>query len=193
MTDEIKVRKPRKKKTPLVIEVIPTKEVNNPLSKLEQEQPAPVVMEPTVTVLKSVFAYLNHGRWLVICPVCKNQTQVQIGMTLFVCSACHPATIATAKILVHTRTRAGLEQSLFREVADLAIREEALDIALAAGEQYFVEFPSNAEEIMSVLRPLDVTHINWAPSDPDIMKSHPEMIFDQTVADLKAEILAHGG
>jgi hypothetical protein len=150
---------------------------------VEPEKPTPVKFQKGV-----VYAYLNYGRWLVVCPKCKNQTQINIADKNFICYACNPAVIATAKELVHTTTKTGITQHIYRDVPDLELREKALESARANGEVYKVMFPVDKERIVATLMQLHPSHQNWAVSHPDIVAAHPEYVFDQSVQDLKDEI-----
>jgi hypothetical protein len=120
--------------------------------------------------MKTVNAYMNHGRWLVDCP--KHGTagalEVDEKDTEYIPPCCYPKSIATFMVLVKGKPQA---------VPDTSARQTARMMAHAADEVYTIVFPAKLAEIKEIMskRPVDNRH--WT---------------NETIAALKKENKAHG-
>ena len=79
-----------------------------------------------------VNTYLNHGRWLMNCPKCRQPLRV-INEEEMYCPVCWPGVLAKAM--------APLADGTFRPVPDLELVTQAKGQAAAAGECYLPVFP----------------------------------------------------
>lgn len=109
--------------------------------------------------MKTVFAEFNHGRWIAICPACREQgviSALQVEPNdVFVCPTEYPDTLAET-FIPNPRV-----QGAFNSVPDIALRDQARRSAIEAGNGYEVVFPPEKKEIERVLRFRPVFGRNW--------------------------------
>lgn len=108
-----------------------------------------------------IFAVINHNRWIAICPKCQaigslQALDVKPG-DLFICPGEYP------NILAKTFVPNARMKGAFNSVPDDVLREETRQLAIAQGNAYQVEFPSNAKQIIEALRARPVHARNWEP------------------------------
>ena len=109
--------------------------------------------------MEQVYAEYNSARWIAICPGCLAQG-IQAAMEVkpgdvFICPEEHPNIMAIT--LVPNPRMPGA----FNSVADTALRTEARQAAIGAGEAYEVIFPAEKAEIERVLRVRPRAARNW--------------------------------
>lgn len=109
--------------------------------------------------MEQVYAEYNSARWIAICPTCLVQG-IQAAMEVkpgdvFICPEEHPNIMAIT--LVPNPRLPGA----FNSVADTALRTEARQAAIGAGEAYEVIFPAEKAEIERVLRVRPRAARNW--------------------------------
>lgn len=108
-----------------------------------------------------IFAEMNHGRWIAICPVCREGLRiVAMGVKLgdlFVCPEEYPNIMAMT-LVPNLRMKGA-----FNSVPDMVLREEERKRAAADGNAHELIFPDNKGEIESLLRMRPVTARNWWP------------------------------
>jgi hypothetical protein len=120
--------------------------------------------------MKTVKAYMNHGRWLVDCP--KHGTagamEVTERDTEYIAPCCYPKIIATFT---------GVVKGSLKHVPDVSARATARNMAKQADEIYMIVFPEKLAELKAIMdaRPLNNRH--WT---------------NETIAALKKENKAHG-
>jgi hypothetical protein len=178
MTDTVK--KPRKKKVPMV-----------PVSNLEPDVTTPATVDETrvVSDVGKAYAFINAGKWMVMCPKCQNFIGCGLDDKTFICPVCHNIN-ATGLQQYSSTTRSGMKQILFRNVPDIAAREQAVDDAIAAGEEYTIVFPLEAEAITKeLLSRKDRYWQSWFPERPELRAkfTHGATKFGQSLDELKAE------
>jgi len=116
-----------------------------------------------------VNAFLNHGRWIWLCPRCHTALEAKEGNV--VCGVCWPAARAQAL--------QPIEGGLFRSVPDGALVSGAVKQAEEHGEYYVINFPAERSRIEEIVRHrARIADINWHPGE--------------TVADLIEQNKAHG-
>ena len=107
--------------------------------------------------MKQAHAYMNHGRWLVRCPVHnKGAAQVKPPIDKYIPPCCHPDIVAGFQGVVKGRVQ---------YVPDTSARKTARIQAEAAGDVYEVVFPDNWRDIESVLSRRPVENRNWTPGE----------------------------
>jgi hypothetical protein len=111
--------------------------------------------------MKIIFAQYNHGRWIGICPFCKQQgeivaLEVKPG-DIFVCPNEYPNLLA--KTLIPNPRVPGA----FNSIPDKPLQEETHHAAVKAGNGYEVDFPSEKKEIERLLRYRPLQGRNWFP------------------------------
>jgi hypothetical protein len=109
--------------------------------------------------MEQVYAEYNYARWIVKCPKCllegiQSAMEVKPG-DIFVCPEEHPNILATA-LVPNPRINGA-----FNSVADLVLRAETRQAAIAAGEAYEVIFPEEKAEIERILRVRTRDGRNW--------------------------------
>lgn len=112
-------------------------------------------------LMETIFAVINHNRWIAICPRCQaigslQAIEVKPG-DIFVCPGEHP------EILAKTFIPNPRMKGAFNSVPDEILREETRQLAIAQGNAYRVEFPGNAKQIIEALRVRPVHARNWEP------------------------------
>lgn len=140
------------------------------------------------------YAYMNHGRWLVMCPKCGSEFKVNREDRTMICFVCHPNVMANANErfetmspITHTR------QVIWRPVPDLALREAEIIAVMKDKEEYEIVFPSEAEAIEKAVSGKEGAWQNWYPDRKEIRAKYPKAsAYGQTVAQLKAEGVNHG-
>lgn len=116
-----------------------------------------------------VSAFMNHGRWIILCPRCHTALEAIEGSV--VCGVCFPKIRAQALELI--------DGGLLRSVPDSVLVAGATKQAEERGEKYAIKFPAERSQIEAVLRQrANVANINWHPGE--------------TVADLIEQNKAHG-
>lgn len=101
---------------------------------------------------KEIFAYMNHGRWIVNCPRCG--TALEASERGVICGICYPN--------IRAKAMKPIEGGLFRPVPDPEMIAEARGQAEAAGESYVVVYPPDRAQGEAVLRMRkSIGHMNW--------------------------------
>lgn len=114
-------------------------------------------------------AYMNYGRWIMICPRCT--TALPAWDTGVVCPKCYPDMMAKAF--------RPLKNGDLRPVTDVELVEAARSQARAADEEYFPIYPAERGQIEAILRLRpSPANMNW--------------IETETLEDLCNQNLEHG-
>jgi hypothetical protein len=112
--------------------------------------------------MEQVFAQVNHGRWIVICPRCQSlgiisAAEVATDETMFVCPEEYPATHANM-LIPHPR-----QKGAFLSAPDKETRKQARQTAIDIGDAYEIVFPAEKTEIERLLRYRPRAARNWYP------------------------------
>lgn len=113
----------------------------------------------------NVYAYLNHGRWIVDCPKCgkRGATLAEANPSVayysavdgeFICPKCHPGMVVQAG----RNTNGSIK---FNKVTQGIERKKAE----ADGEIYRVVFPANRKEIEKAVAKRSIENQNWKPGE----------------------------
>jgi len=95
---------------------------------------------------------MNHSRWIFVCPRCK--TALEANERGVVCGICYPN--------IRARALQPIEGGLFRQVPDDELVAEARTQAEDKGEHYAMKFPTEREQIETILRLRSgIHHMNW--------------------------------
>jgi len=120
--------------------------------------------------MKTVKAYINHGRWLVDCP--KHGTagamEVTEKQTEYIPPCCYPQSIASFQ---------AVKKGRIQRVADISARATAQRLAKEADEIYTIVFPEKIAEIKTIMDARPIHNRHWTT---------------ETIAALKKENKAHG-
>jgi hypothetical protein len=112
--------------------------------------------------------FINHGRYLARCPKCENVHTVEAATRTLVCPVCWPGLLAQKMHI----DKFGAQ--VLMPHFDMIF--ETRDKAIAAGEEYALEFPP--ADVMTILRPRNIENMNWLPGE--------------TLDDLRGENKEHG-
>lgn len=112
--------------------------------------------------MKTVKAFLNHGRWLVQCPK-HGILGAMPAEDEYICPVCHPKSIA--KFLV-------LKSGQLQSVNDRSARRTAYLEAQAKGEIYTVTFPKQKESIEKELSKLPEDKKHWNGESMQTLKEN---------------------
>lgn len=109
--------------------------------------------------MKQVYAYINHARWLVCCPIHTGGGKLEVDPAkdkTFICPVCHPGILASFTGVRHGR---------IASQPDTSARRTARLQAEKTGDIYEIVYPENRDEILAQLqhRPLDA--MNWKPGE----------------------------
>lgn len=116
-----------------------------------------------------LLAFMNHGRWIVVCPRC--HTALEANERGVICGICYPD--------IRAKALQPIDGGLFRTVADPVLTAEARKQAEMAGEAYVVVYPPDRFKGEAVLRKRpSIANMNWTT--------------DESVADLIAQNIEHG-
>ena len=139
------------------------------------------------------YTYMNHGRWLVMCPKCGNEFKVSRETKTMICFVCHPGIMANSNERVETESPIShTKQVIWRTVPDYELRERAKIEVIKSKEEYEIVFPDEAEEIEKSVSGKDGNWQNWYPDRKEIRLKYPKAsAYGQTVKQLKAEV-SHG-
>lgn len=120
--------------------------------------------------MKTVKAYMNHGRWLVDCPKhgIDGAMEVTEKDTEYICPTCYPKIIASFTGLVH---------GVLKHAPDISARATARRMAKEADEVYAIVFPEKLAEITAIMDARPIHNRHWTT---------------ETIAALKKENKAHG-
>lgn len=121
-----------------------------------------------------VDVYMNHGRWLMDCPVCGTPILV-IDEKELICPACFPDMLA--KIFLPLPSPP-YPPGATRPADDFERIAKARQKAREQGQAWRPKFPAERQQIERVLRKRRMENMNWKPGE--------------TLADLSAENKAHG-
>lgn len=120
--------------------------------------------------MKTVNAYMNHGRWLVDCPKHGVDGAMEVKETdkEYIAPCCYPASIASLPVMKNNR---------FTFTPDLSARATAKRLAKQADEVYTIVFPDKLAEIKEIMDKRPIHNRHWTT---------------ETIAALKKENKAHG-
>lgn len=120
--------------------------------------------------MKTVKAYINHGRWLVDCPKhgIDGAMEVTEKDTVYICPCCYPKIIASFT---------GMVKNKLQHVPDISARATARKMAKEADEIYMITFPEKLADIKTIMDARPIHNRNWTT---------------ETIAALKKENKAHG-
>ena len=120
--------------------------------------------------MKTVKAYMNHGRWIVDCPKHGKDGAMEVKETdkEYIAPCCFPGIIASIPVM---------RKSQFKVIPDISARATAKRLAIQAGEVYEIVFPAKLAEIKAIMEVRPIHNRHWTT---------------ETVAALKKENKAHG-
>lgn len=120
--------------------------------------------------MKTVNAYMNHGRWLVDCPKHGVDGAMEVKETdkEYIAPCCYSGIIASLPVIKNNR---------FMFTPDLSARATAKRLAKQADEIYTIMFPDKLAEIKAIMDKRPIHNRHWT---------------NETIAALKKENKAHG-
>ena len=95
----------------------------------------------------NVQVYLNHGRWVIDCPVCNSGLMAKDSF--MVCVACYPNLMSKHE----------------------SSRLRAVKVATMQGNLLELNWPDNKYEIDEVVKDRPVVNQNWKPNEGNTMES----------------------
>jgi hypothetical protein len=119
--------------------------------------------------MKTVQAYLNHGRWLAHCPIHPQGgvLEVRPPEETFICPVCYPGSIASFP---------AVKNGVIRTIPDRSARATAQLTARERDDVYAVEYPPEREEILTLVSHRTIDHMNWQPGEPlDLLRAENDL------------------
>jgi hypothetical protein len=121
-------------------------------------------------MMKTVNAYMNHGRWIVNCPKHGTAGAVEVdeNETEYIAPCCYPKSMAMFL---------GMSKGQPKTIPDTSARATARAMAKANDEIYTIIFPAKITEIKAIMDARPIHNRHWTT---------------ETIAALKKENKAHG-